>query len=67
MIKPGKGTYEIRDFTIIFHYEDGVTTKHRILLDVIEMSEIDYSAGIISPKQIYLRHESARYNYNLFQ
>jgi hypothetical protein len=67
LVHPSKGTYEIKDFSLILHYEDGITTKHRILLDVIEMTELDYSGNVISPKVIYVRRERARSNLKYFQ
>lgn len=67
LVRPAKGTYQIVDFSLILHYEDGVTTKHRILLDIIEMGELDYSSAVLSPKQIYLRWERARSNLKYFQ
>jgi hypothetical protein len=67
LVHPAKGTYEIADFSLILRYNDGVTTKHRILLDAIEMSELDYSSNVISPKQIFIRRERARSNLKFFQ
>lgn len=67
LVYPGSGTYEIADFSLILHYDDGITTKHKILLDAIEMTELDYSTGLISPKEIYIRRERARSNYIYFQ
>lgn len=67
LVHPAKGTYEIIDFSLILNYDDGITTKHRILLDFVEMNEIDYSPDVISPKVIYLRWERSRSNLNHFQ
>jgi hypothetical protein len=67
VVYPGKGTYELIDHSLIFHYDDGVTAKHGMLLDVIEMGELDYSSGIISPEKIYIRKETPRWNLLHFQ
>lgn len=67
LVHPAKGTYEIIDFSLILRYEDGITTKHRILPDIVEMSELDYSSKVLSPKKIYLRWERARSNLKHFR
>lgn len=67
LVHRAKGTYEIVDFSLILHYDDGVTTKHRILLDALEMSELNYSSNVISPQKIYIRRERARCNLKFFQ
>jgi len=66
-VYPGKGTYEIKDFTIIMNYDDGVKSRHKIVLPVEDLDKVDYSAGVIYPSAVNIRNYARMYRLSAFE
>lgn len=66
-VYPGKGTYEIKDFTIILNYDDGVKSRHKIVLPVEDLDKVDYSAGVIYPSAINIRNYARMYRLSAYK
>jgi hypothetical protein len=61
-VYPGKGTYEIKDFTIIMNYDDGLKSRHKIVLPIEDLDKVDYSAGVIYPSAVNIRNYARMYS-----
>lgn len=66
-IYPGKGTYEIKDFTIILNYDDGVRSQHKIVIPVEDLDKVDYTAGVIYPSGINIRYYARMHRLEAYQ
>jgi len=66
-IYPGKGTYEIKDFSIILNYDDGVRSQHKIVIPVEDLDKMDYTAGVIYPSGINIRYYARMHRLEAYQ